>query len=121
MITIEQLLESIDLDFEPGWVTQDKNGRVIIWEHRPEPHSDFSCWYRGVCGAGSYTGLKLAEFDGKDWIECIYEVPQKTTEKIEELDLSIPNNKMLTDLELIEIKINELVNAVNKLKGEQNV
>lgn len=30
MITTDQLLESVDLDFEPRWITQDNNGRVII-------------------------------------------------------------------------------------------
>ena len=83
MITIDQLLESVDLDFEPRFVTQDSNGRVTIWERKPECCSDILLWYRGNYGTGFYTGLKLAEFDGKDWTECIYEVPRKTTGKIE--------------------------------------
>lgn len=32
MITIDQLLESVDLDFEPRFATKDKEGAVCIWE-----------------------------------------------------------------------------------------
>ena len=124
MITIDQLLESVDLDFEPRWVTKDKDGIVSIWEEKPERYKDF---YRvDVDNFGEvamYPKLKLAEFDGKDWTECIYEVPRKTTGKIEKLleqKLTIgktkyeyPTHAMMID------KINELVDAVNELKGNQ--
>ena len=121
LITIDQLLESVDLDFEPRWVTQDSNGRVAIWERKPKCRSDILLWYLGNYGTGFYTRLKLAEFDGKDWTECIYEVPQKTTGKIEKLleqkliigktKYEYPTHAMMMD------KINELVDAVNELKG----
>lgn len=32
LITIDQLLESVDLNFEPRWVTKDLDGEVNIWE-----------------------------------------------------------------------------------------
>lgn len=82
MITIEQLLESVNLHFEPGWVTQDYNGRVAIWETKPKLHSDSLAWCQGIYGAAFYTGLKLSEFDGKNWTECIYEVPRKENKTI---------------------------------------
>lgn len=74
MITIDQLLESVDLDFEPRFVTKDKSGLVSVWEQKPEQIKNL--WYNG-CKNGLYSHLKLAEFYGKDWTECIYEVPRK--------------------------------------------
>ena len=127
MITIDQLLESVDLDFEPRWVTKDKNGMVCIFDKKPERYFNKE-W---VVAAPSekynlvtYGLIKLSEFDGKDWTKCIYEVPRKTTGKIEKLleqKLTIgktkyeyPTHAMLID------KINELVVAVNELKGAKN-
>lgn len=75
MITIDQLLESVDLDFEPRWVTQNKGGYVCIWEKKPEQAEDF--WDMNGNYAGAEFRLKLAEFENKHWSECIYEVPQK--------------------------------------------
>ena len=127
MITIDQLLESVDLDFEPRWVTKDKNGMVCIFDKKPERYFNKE-W---VVAAPSekynlvtYGLIKLSEFDGKDWTKCIYEVPRKTTGKIEKLleqKLTIgktkyeyPTHAMMID------KINELVVAVNELKGAKN-
>lgn len=117
LITIDQLLESVELNFEPRFVTKDKNGLVVIWSAKPKILMATSSWEKNdFCEVACYKCLKLAEFEGKDWTECIYEVPQKVkiADKIEELDLSVPNNKMLTDLEQIEIKINQVIDAVNK-------
>ena len=132
MITIDQLLESVDLDFEPGWVTKDENGEVCIFENAPETCEQTKQWVTTVFASGlaGYEGLKLAEFENKPWQECIYEVPRKTTDKIEKLleqKLTIgktkyeyPTHAMVTD------KINEIidwinkVDAVNELKGVKN-
>lgn len=107
MITIDQLLESVDLDFEPRWVTKDQNGYIELWATKPRIISD------GAWGnVGWRTGIpviKLAEFADKPWQECIYEVPQKTPKKIELL-------KETTERVMLW-KINELVDAVNELKG----
>ena len=127
MITIDQLLESVDLDFEPRWVTQDSNGRVTIWERKPECRSDILLWYRGNYGTGFYTKLKLTEFDGKDWTECIYEVPQKTTGKIERFipaDFATIRDineyvRSVLDSRALD-RLNMLVDAVNELKGTKN-
>lgn len=143
MITIEQLLDSVDLDFEPRWVTKDEDGDIYIWADKPEIENHVWDAPLKIPGVG-FGAIKLTEFQNKDWKVCIYEVPRKTnkyelflkklgqeesdlvyrvnvprktTGKIEKIDLSMPNNKMLTDLELIEIKINDLVDAVNELKG----
>ena len=123
MITIDQLLESVDLDFEPRWVTKDEDGTVSIWEEKPERHDDFYRVDVDNFGEVAMYPIKLAEFDGKDWTECIYEIPRKTTGKIEKLleqKLTIgktkyeyPTHAMMID------KINELVDAVNELKGKQ--
>lgn len=77
MITIDQLLESVDLDFEPRWVTKQKDGLVIIWAARPNILTATSSWENDFCKEACYSFLKLSEFDGKDWTECIYEVPRK--------------------------------------------
>ena len=123
MITIDQLLESVDLDFEPRFVTKDENGYIYIWG--AEPHKSYDCW---TCDGQtleyvSYKHLKLAEFENKDWQECIYEVSRKTTGKVERLigqKLTIgktkyeyPTHAMMID------KINEVIDAVNELKGKQ--
>lgn len=76
MITIEQLLESVD--FEPRWVTKDKDGTVYLWGDKPV----MLCGFWGARNPGkenmcSVGKLKLSEFKGKDWTECIYEVPRK--------------------------------------------
>ena len=123
MITIDQLLESVDLDFEPRFVTKDESGELCAWDNKP--YVDGEIWNCGVKGLyQSFGELKLAEFHNKDWQECIYEVPRKTTGKIEKLleqKLTIgktkyeyPTHAMMID------KINELVDAVNELKGAKN-
>lgn len=74
MITIDQLLESVDLDFEPRWVTKDDNGTISIFAERPECR--FSVWASHP-KLQTFGRIKLAEFENKDWQECIYEVPKK--------------------------------------------
>lgn len=116
MITIEQLLESVDLDFEPRFITKDESGLISIWDDKPSKDFASNVWIGRRTGFVVLPRIKLVDFTDKPWQECIYEVPQKVkiADKIEELDLSVPNNKMLTDLEQIEIKINEVIDAVNK-------
>lgn len=75
MITIEQLLESVDLGFEPLWVTRNNNGVVQIWAKEPFKNQN-DCWDNAYMRA-SFGLLKLSDFDGKDWTECIYKVPRK--------------------------------------------
>jgi hypothetical protein len=82
---------------------------------------------RGDCK--TFGELKLSEFAKKHWTECIYEVPRKTTGQIERLktitdpadiDLSVGAvNRIWDDTPLVH-KINELVDAVNELKGAKN-
>ena len=117
MITIEQLLESVDLDFEPRFITQNKSGTVELWKTKPTK-TDSGYWCNPPSRIIYFSRLKLAEFENKPWTECIYEVPRKTTGKIEKLleqKLTIgktkyeyPTHAMMID------KINELVVAVNK-------
>lgn len=128
MITIDQLLESVDLDLEPRWVTKDGDGIVEIWSKRPDIGDE--CWYCGelsMCCA-AYDQLKLAEFENKPWAECIYEVPRKTTGKIYKFDSSAidtlydSNPEKLKKFICGEIvcKLNEVIDAVNELKGAKN-
>ena len=79
MITIEQLLESVDLDFEPRFVTKNDDGDVCMFEYIPEAVESAGQWITTVPSGyyASFGKIKLAEFDGKDWTECIYEVPKK--------------------------------------------
>ena len=140
LITIDQLLESVDLDFKPEFVTKQKDGLVMIWAARPSILTATSSWENDFCKELECSFLKLAEFDGKDWTECIYEVPRKTDEqnleklrpadsdlvyrvnlprkttgKIEKLPTSAPFGCQGDWRE----KINELVDAVNELKGSK--
>ena len=61
MITIEQLLESVDLDFEPRFVTKDRDGEVYVWELKPRVCTAAECWVRDSaiedCGAAIYEYL----------------------------------------------------------------
>lgn len=132
MITIEQLLESVDLDFEPRFVTKDNGGAVWVWSGKPDNNMvvwniDYNSNHTG-CAIGK---IKLAEFDGKDWTECIYEVPRKITGKIEKIpdELNLQTGEYgNTKFDIIPKetfamacrKINELVVAVNELKGAKN-
>lgn len=117
MITIQQLLESMDLDFEPRFVTKGKFGEIWLWANEPHINHGDTFWSNtiqekkqiGACR------LKLSEFDGKDWTECIYEVPRKTTGKIEKLENRVNGSLIIPPMgnEVVE-KINELIDAVNK-------
>ncbi len=119
MITISQLLESVDLDFEPQYVTKDETGVVELWEKKPNK-TNYGCW--NCYGWQTRLAvLKLAEFDGKDWTECIYEVPRKTTgiAKLIHEKLTIGRTKYeYPTNEMLRLKINELVDAVNELKKD---
>jgi hypothetical protein len=128
MITIDQLLESVDLDFEPRWVTKDESGEICIWDCN-KPELDGEIWNSQNDEHYEWLGkIKLAEFDGKDWTECIYEVPRKTTGKIKKLECYEladkefnPTGKFepMCFMTLIQT-INSLVDAVNELKGAKN-
>lgn len=127
LITIDQLLESVDLDFEPRWVTKDKTGDICLYSEKPRLFITGTIWQavNNTCHCCTIGRFKIAEFEGKDWTECIYEVPRKTTGKIEKMleqKLTIgktkyeyPTHAMLMD------KINELVDAVNELKENKGV
>lgn len=124
MITIDQLLESVDLDFEPRWVTKDKSGDITMFLHKPIPEGWCEEWRGRETKYECLGRIKLAEFENKSWQDCIYEIPRKPTGKIEKLleqKLTIgktkyeyPTHAMMMD------KINELVDAVNELKGAKN-
>ena len=129
MITIEQLLESVDLDFEPRFVTKSASGFVEFWELEPRKVAN-GTWSNS--GWTTCIGcLKLAEFSNKPWQECIYEVPRKeviskmeTTGKIERFKLDDfatvagVNNCLYSVLDSRAFdKLNMLVDAVNELKG----
>ena len=121
LITICQLLESVDLDFEPRWVTKDESGIITIWADKPSKDFASNTWIEQTEFVVLHL-IKLADFENKPWQECIYEVSRKTTGKIEKLleqKLTIgktkyeyPTHAMMID------KINELVDAVNELKGK---
>lgn len=120
MITIEQLLESVDLDFEPRWVTQDEDG-VTIFADKPKYCENAEQWFatNPTSGFAEYDGLKLAEFESKDWTECIYEVPRKTKGKIEKIhipDMDEVAESAMYSKELAK-RLNQVIDAVNELKG----
>ena len=132
LISIDQLLESVDLDFEPRFVTKNEGGRITIWKHRPKVV--ICAWISQCPEFGDrlcIDKLKLSEFEGKDWTECIYEVPQNTNivdKKIEKLKnvlmkYSINDKEYETyaspSIEDTIDKINELIDMVNELNSQQ--
>ena len=117
MITIDQLLESVDLDFEPRFVTKDEDGTVCIWEVKPERCDDF---YRvdndNIGEVVMCPKLKLSEFADKNWTKCIYEVPRKTTGDIEKIhipDMDEVAEYAMYSKELAK-RLNQVIDAVNK-------
>ena len=122
MITIAQLLESVDLYFEPRWVTKDENGEVCIFEHKPKTYESTREWLATVptCGISSFDKIKIAEFENKPWTECIYEVPRKTTWKIEKF---VIENDRCGNVEWWDVvkKINQIVDYVNALIESNNI
>ena len=112
MITIDQLLESVDLDFEPRFVTKDKIGTVWLWSTKPSRLENL--WGNNTDERHSVGFLILSEFHNKPWQECIYEVPRKTTGNENE-------QKMLAELERkLNAIVDAAIDAVNKLKGAKN-
>ena len=129
MITIEQLLESVDLDFEPRFVTKDDAGDVMVSAEKPTITEGEYIDYWSACGKYvTLERLKLAEFENKDWQECIYEVPRKTTGKIEKLteasigkDGDVPSlTSTVNVLNIIINRLNQVIDAVNESKGAKN-
>lgn len=118
MITIEQLLESVDLDFEPRWVAMDYCGEIFVFDGRP--YSGCERWYGEDTESQCFGKLKLAEFADKPWRECIYEVPRKTTGKIERLPEFDRTEASIFHAERLYSVVNELVDTVNELKGAKN-
>lgn len=119
MITIDQLLESVDLDFEPRFVTKDRDGEIRIWNS--EPVKD-CIWHIQRNAPREFYGLfitdkiKLSEFEGRDWTECIYEVPRKTTGDIEKIhipDMDEVAESAMYSKELAK-RLNQVIDAVNK-------
>ena len=120
MITIEQLLESVDLDFEPRFVTKNLDGTVYIWKEEPMWQDDY--WFTSSRVGRRYAGLKLAEFTNKYWVDCIYEVPRKTTGKIEKIhipDMDEVAESAMYSKELAK-RLNQVIDAINELKGAKN-
>ena len=106
MITINQLLESIDLDFDPRWVTKDDDG-VTVWAEKPTLTEDeYSTYWDACCEYATLERLKLSEFADKDWQECIYEVPRKTTGKLKHIER--------VDDSFVD-KINAIIDAVSEI------
>lgn len=120
MITIDQLLESVDLDFEPRWVTKDGVGEdedVVIHKERPTVDIESECWDSGF-KRKTIGSIKLAEFANKHWTECIYEVPRKTTGKIEKLEVEYKDSFKIKDWQdiahTVANKINEIIDWINE-------
>lgn len=114
MIPIDQLLESVDLDFEPRFVTKDEDGEITIFSHRPTPEGWCSEWREYEGDYQTFGKLKLSEFANKRWRKCIYEVPRKDKPVVKIEKLNLLNDSAL----LWGKKINELVDAVNELKAK---
>ena len=117
MITIEQLLESVDLDFEPRWVTKDESGIITIWADKPSKDFASNTWIEQTEFVVLHL-IKLADFENKPWQECIYEVPRKTTGKIEKL---MSDGGAHPDQRDFMYKINQIVDVVNALIESNNI
>lgn len=114
MITIDQLLESVDLDFEPRFVTKDKSGLISIWADKPSKDFASNAWIEQTDFV-VLPRIKLADFADKPWQDCIYEVPRKDKPVVKIEKLNLLNDSAL----LWGKKINELVAAVNELRGDK--
>ena len=115
MITICQLLESVDLDFEPRCVTKDEINGVSIWDYKPN-RNEYSWIIDRVSRVVGYSYLKLAEFENKPWQECIYEVPRKATGKIEKIHIPVMDEVAESAMYSKELakRLNQVIEAVNK-------
>ena len=114
MITIDQLLESVDLDFEPRFVTKDEDGEVDIWSERPNKGANG--WWGGALSVCCETfDQQIAEFDGKDWSECIYKVPQKTTENIKKLKTTEKQKENKMEQKFTISKLKEYISAIKTM------
>ena len=111
MITIEQLLESVDLDFEPRWVTKDESGLITIWADKPSKDFANNMWVEQTEFV-VLPRIKLADFADKPWQECIYEVPRWGNPDGQILKLQ-EDSYYNVHLDVLK-KINELVVAVNR-------
>ena len=125
MITIKQLLESVDLDFEPRWVTKDESGIITIWADKPSIDLASNTWIEQTEFVVMHL-LKLANFENKDWTECIYKVPRKITGKIEKLErhIEMDNDSAKScppSGEEFMYKINQIVDYVNALIESNNI
>ena len=110
---MDQLLESVDLDFEPRFITKDGDEDVAIHKERPTVDIESEYWDAGF-KRKTIGPIKLAEFENKPWQECIYEVPRKTTGNENE-------QKMLAELERkLNAIVDAAIEAVNELKGAKN-
>ena len=125
MITIDQLLESVDLDFEPRFVTKDKDGDITVFVCKPTIEPDEDYWSPNVYKHKLFGSIKLSEFSDKDWTECIYEVPRKTTGKIGKLGkLNVSSTNMTMNRNTVDTVVNTLnqvIDAVNELKENKGV
>lgn len=128
MISIEQLLESVDLDFEPRFVTKDECGCIKFFSDTPRKFRIQWICDEEVNVQSIYPPIKISEFFDKPWQECIYEVPRKTTGKIYKFDSSAIDTLYDSNPEKfkkficgeIVCKLNEVIDAVNELKGAKN-
>jgi hypothetical protein len=113
----------VDLDFEPRFVTKDKSGIITIWADKPSKDFASNAWIEQTEFVVIHL-LKLANFENKDWTECIYEVPRKTTGKIEKLGrLNVSSTNMTINQNTVDNVVdtlNQVIDAVNKLKGAKN-
>lgn len=122
MITIDQLLESVDLDFEPRFVTKDsdeEDGCICAWDTKPTKQLTY--WQKTDSKKDKWAiigYIKTAEFENKPWQDCIYEVPRKTPRKIEKLleqKLTIGKTKYEYPTHAMLMgKINEIIDWINE-------
>ena len=93
---------------------------TILKYGQKKPDKTDDDWYEPYCASQDFGKLKLAEFDGKDWTECIYEVPRKTTGKIEPIYVPRGEDFAGSGVYAIELakRLNQVIDAVNELKGK---
>ena len=122
MITIDQLLESVDLVFEPRFVTKDECGCIKFFSDTPRKFRDQWICDEEVNVQSIYPPIKISDFANKKWQECIYKVPRKTIGKIEKIhipDMDEVAESAMYSKELAK-RLNQVIDAVNELKGAKN-
>lgn len=117
-ISAEQLLESVELDFIPKYIVKNEDGDICICSMKPEIADEYTSHWTNYGEYVVLEQLRLTEFVGKEWNDCIYQIKKKKNliQKLGKLNVSGSNMTMNQNtVNKIVETINILVDEVNKI------